>query len=343
MTDESNARTRELDSLLQSVPDLPVRALETYARLWQLETWLRRLVYTELRAAHGDDWSASIPSVDRARNADKRLTHMPTPEDDLLSFARFADVQAVISGEWRLFDPFLPPKPLWEAKLEEVTQVRHRVAHFRRGHRDDLQRVTQLLRDLDHGFWSFCTSFNDPQPVLPQSDDPVVSEYLHLDLIPWTQLSDGKWARIGAAHPSEPLFVTVEVLRRPWATWSTPVAGQPGLVYYVTLHARGDRCLDYRQLLEHTKATHQHLIYVSLESGSKAVRITIPAVLGAERVIQLIGRFVEASLYAATRSTWTNSDAALRALVEASPAHVIGPENPLSFLSPDMPCSLFGV
>lgn len=30
--------------------ELPRRVLATYARLWQLETWLRQMVYVELRA-----------------------------------------------------------------------------------------------------------------------------------------------------------------------------------------------------------------------------------------------------------------------------------------------------
>jgi len=33
-----------------TVPELPQHILDTYARLWQLETWLRRLVYVELKA-----------------------------------------------------------------------------------------------------------------------------------------------------------------------------------------------------------------------------------------------------------------------------------------------------
>lgn len=325
------------------IPDLPERVLETYARLWQLETWLRRLVYVELRAAEGDSWIAKIPEVERARRADARLRHMPTPEADALSYAQFSHLQKIIQQEWRLFEPFLPPMTIWEAKMEEVSQIRHRVAHFRRGHRDDLQRIIQLLRDLDHGFWHFCTSFNDPTPVLPQSDDPVVSHFLNLDLIPWTEVQDGKWARVGFADPSAPLFVTVEVLCRPWATWSTPIAGTPGLVYYVTLHARGARRLDSKQFLDGTQTIHRHFVYVALDSASSNVQVTIPAVLGEGAVIRLIERLVEACRYALTSSTWRTSEDAVRALVEASPECVLGPENPLAFLSPDMPCSFFGV
>ena len=55
------------------------------------------------------------------------------------------------------------------------------MAHFRLGHEDDLARALQLLRDLDRGFWTFCTSYNDAQPILPASNDPVVQHFLDLD------------------------------------------------------------------------------------------------------------------------------------------------------------------
>lgn len=236
--DELDEGGKQLKAALGAVPELPERILATYARLWQLETWLRRLVYVELRAADGDSWGARFASAEKAKEADKHLTHMPTPEDDPLSFAQLSDLKKIISTEWKLFAPFLPPQSIWEGKLEEVSQVRHRVAHFRMGHHDDLQRVIQLLRDLDQGFWRFCTSYNDPNPVLPQSDDPVVSHFLDLDLIPWRQVGDNQWARVGFADPDAPLYVTVEVLCRPWASWSTPIAGTSGLLYDVRLHAR---------------------------------------------------------------------------------------------------------
>jgi len=67
------------------VPELPQRILDTYARLWQLETWLRRLVYIELRALRGDDWASNVGDTEKMKQADKRLTHMPSPEEDVLS------------------------------------------------------------------------------------------------------------------------------------------------------------------------------------------------------------------------------------------------------------------
>ena len=42
------------------VCELPDRILHTYSRLWQLETWLRLMVYVELKADMGDSWMDKI-------------------------------------------------------------------------------------------------------------------------------------------------------------------------------------------------------------------------------------------------------------------------------------------
>jgi hypothetical protein len=165
------------------------RFLETYARLWQFETWLRRLVYVQLRALDGDAWQTKINAAngEKPKASDKRLTHMPTAEDGVLSFVQLSELKRVVSDQWPLFESYLPPKTIWDAKLEEVLAIRHRVAHFRSLHRDDLARMTQFLRDIDAGFWRFCTSYNNPRPVLPQSGEPVVEHFLPLDLFAWTE------------------------------------------------------------------------------------------------------------------------------------------------------------
>ncbi len=324
------------------VRELSERVLDTYARLWQLETWLRRLVYVELRALTGDEWRRKIRGAEKPLEADKRLTHMPTPENDPLSYVHFSEIRRIISDDWRLFESFLPPKSIWEAKLEEVAQIRHRIAHFRRGHHDDLQRVVQLLRDLDDGFWRFCTSYNDPHPILPQSEDPVESHFLHLDPFPWGEVSEGKWARTGIADPEARFAMTVEVLCRPWASWSTPAAANPGLLYDVMVHARQQRHLDYPRLLESTSRLHEHIVHICLDSMAQSIRVTIPAVLGAERVIQIVNRLHEASLYCLASGLSEPRSDAVQRLADSWPEYVLGPENPLTFLAPDMPCSFFG-
>lgn len=324
------------------VAELPERVLHTYARLWQLETWLRRLVYIELRALAGNDWEKRICGAQRPLDADQRLSHMPTAERDPLSYVQFSQLQRIISDEWKLFEPFLPPKSIWEAKLEEITQIRHRVAHFRKGHQDDLQRVVQLLRDLDQAFWRFCTSYNDPHPILPQSDDSVELRFLHLDQFPWGEVSDGKWVRTGFADPAAKLSMTVEVLCRPWVAWSIPVVGKPGFVYDVTIHVRQERYLDYRQLIDRTLGLHKHLVHICLDSLAQFFRITIPAILGADLIIEIVDKIYEASLYCVRPGLSRLDVHDVQKLADSLPEYILGPEDPLTFLTPDMPCSFFG-
>lgn len=327
------------------VPELPQSVLDTYARLWQFETWLRRMVYVELRALKGDDWAASIERqrIEEAQKADKRLIHMRTPEQDLLSYMQLSQLKQIIRDHRQVFDPYLPPKNQWEAKTEEVEFIRHRVAHFRAPNADDLRRVEQLLRDLDQGFWRFCTSYNDAQPVLPLTSDPVVAHFLPLDLLPWREVEKNKWARVGHIDPGESFGATVEALRRPWASWSTPVAGNAGLLYDVTLYTRRSRYLDYGGLLENTRALHSHIVYICLAHHADDIRLTIPAVLGADRIIEIVERFIEVARTYIRPGGWPTYKGSIQQFAGSWPEYVLSPDNPLTFLSPDQPCSFFGV
>src|SRR3954471_5062914 len=70
---------------------VPVDALAFYARWWQLETWLRQLVYLEFRAKWGIDWTDHLvpakfrrkgrntTAVNRATK-DSANTYMATPD-----------------------------------------------------------------------------------------------------------------------------------------------------------------------------------------------------------------------------------------------------------------------
>jgi hypothetical protein len=338
------AQKREPEEQSADFPgEVPQSTLYTYARVWQLETWLRRLVYIELRAFSGDAWTEPFRSVERAMRADKRMTHMSTPEEDVLSFAQWSELARVIGEHWSLFAPYLPPRNLWEAKFEEVSQVRHRVAHFRSGHSDDLRRVVQLLRDIDRGVWLFCTSYNDPEPVLPQREDAVVSHFIDLDLMPWNEVQPRKWARVGVADPREPLWVTVETVRRAWADRSVPVDGGKGRLYDVRLRARQERHFDYGQLLSHTAAIHDRVAHIVLESDARSIRFTIPAVLGSAAVIPTVEHIVEGARYSLVSGTLPHDDDRAQRLADELPEYVLGPNHPLGYLSPEMPCSIFGV
>lgn len=178
-------------SAFEPVADVPIHVLNTYSRLWQLETWLRTLVYVELRALLGDDWARELPTELKAFQADKSLTHMPTPEMNALSYAQLAKLTELIDRHWQCFSVYFPPRDLWLTKIKEVAQIRHRVAHFRIGHKDDLPRLKQFLRDIDQGFWRFCTSYNDTNPILPQDSNTVAKHFLPLDPLPWVEFQPG--------------------------------------------------------------------------------------------------------------------------------------------------------
>lgn len=332
----------EATALKIDTPGLPNQVLQTYARLWQLETWLRQMVYVEMRALHGNAWADDIRGALKPKEADKRLTHMPTTEVDVLSYTLFSVLLGAIADHWDLFEPYLPPKSIWQAKLEEVGQIRHRVAHFRRGHEDDLQRVIQLLRDIDRGMWRFCTSYNDAIPVLPQSDDPIVAHFLDLDPLPYGPTADGAWARYGFVGRDVRFSVTINVLVRSWAKWTKPFVGTAGFIYDVMVYARGQQHFNYKALLADFPDVAPHLIHVCLDSARKAFRVTIPAVLGFDIIVHIVNRVIAACQNNVWRG-FREPDKLAQMLADASPEYVLGPDNPLTFLGPDMPCSFFGV
>ncbi|MGS2619676.1 hypothetical protein ACVCAH_35115 [Micromonospora sp. LZ34] len=127
-----------VDRALEATQELPRRVVTTYVRLWQLETWLRQMAYVELRALFGGGWHQQIAPPGKALSNDLQLTHMPGPERFPISYVTFGSLLRTINNNWSLFEPYLPPQDLWQAKLVEVSQIRNRVAHFRQGHYDDL-------------------------------------------------------------------------------------------------------------------------------------------------------------------------------------------------------------
>jgi hypothetical protein len=329
----------------EDVSGLPQRTLLTYARLWQLETWLRRMAYVELRAQKGDEWSEAVQNFEKPLQADRQMIHMPTPEDDPLSYAQFSELKQLISDNWNLFRLYLQPQTIWQAKLEEVSQIRNRVAHFRRGHSDDLQRVLQLLRDVDHGFWVFCTSYNSSEPALPASDNPVTAKFLDQDPMPWREISPKKWMRIGHAAPDLIVGVTVETLRRPWVNAPAKLADRAeGYLYNVHLSARDSRRFDYRQFLKATRHLHCRLVHLCLDRLAVSVRLTIPAVLAADTIIRIIEQAIEVAGYTVNRGPVFDLEGkSVQRLSEDWPEYILGPDNPLTFLAPDMPCTFFNV
>lgn len=317
---------------------------------------MREMVYVELVARYGGAWADNIEGdPQRAQKRDSRLRHMPTRETLSTSYVLFSQLCRTVSRRWVLFREYLPPKDIWDARISEVEQIRNRVAHFRRGHPDDIKRVQQFLRDIDRGFWKFCTSYNDTWPIEDQNNDPVARELNGLDPFPWTEVQPNTHVRIGIAPSDLTMAANVGVLRRPWlkARKRSVIDGHYGYLYDVTLTARGSRSFNYDQLLKSTQHVHDKLCHVCLDSFAHSIRFTIPCVAGSVSILSVVRHLLSAARNALL-PTSTNfqlssefdgmaASNAIDKLAMQWPENVLGPGNPLAFLSPEMPCSFFGL
>src|SRR5467141_404559 len=141
---------------------MPPSAAALYSRWWQLETWLRSLVYVELRAAYGPQWASRLPppSEDR-RLKDEEFRYMATPDAQArLAYADVSHLFNIIKDDWPLFEDALLKKEVWAGRTVELSNIRNRIGHCRRPHVDDLSRLEQTLRDLEGGTFRAAAAFN---------------------------------------------------------------------------------------------------------------------------------------------------------------------------------------
>jgi hypothetical protein len=359
---EDKTHTEFLE-LLGAAPGLSERVLTTYVRLWQLETWLRNIVYVELRAKYGDQWIEKMQdrNVDRARENDAQLTHMPSPEITDISFSSFGTLRKVIAEEWDLFKVYLPPQNIWEARIQEVEQIRHRVAHFRRGHRDDLKRVVQLLRDLDDGAWKFYASFNSASSFSPPSNDsrdPVIYEFAYL--IPYRPAANIKYQGDGKFMGLRTVMeLDIEVVCRPWKPphEGVGVVGIPGYVYDLRIVGLDSRKVDYEAFLEQTRDVHPHVIYFVLDTRQSWIRVMLPALLPQEKLIHITTRLIQTASTCLHRTRrldhnegmderdewYDRQQAKVQRIADSWPEYVIGPNHPIAILEPDTRATIFVV
>jgi hypothetical protein len=337
MAVESHSEQNE--AMPERLADVPVHMVNCYSRLWQFETWLRTMVYVEFRALLGDAWATGLNPTPSSFISDKALTHMPTAEMNALSYAQLSQLARLVDEHWTCFAGYFPPKDLWVAKLKEVSQIRHRVAHFRVGHEDDYARVRQFLRDVDKGFWTFCTSYNDIFPVVPQVDNPVAAHFLHLDPLPFGEIEPNRWMQIGHRDQSLPVGLSVRLLRRPWAT-ETFEDGKPGYLYDFYMFAQDGRAFHLPELLAATRSHHASLVHLCIDQFEDSLRLTVPAILGAPAVIALIDYFYDRAMQNVSGSRSVVGPRA-EALAAEWPEYVISQSNPLTFLDPNMPCTFF--
>lgn len=330
-------------SELEKISDRDERSIVLYARLWQFEKWLREMVYIELKSKKGRNWF-NLNKIKNTYETDKAFTHIPTTNNNPLSFITFPDLLKLIDKDWDLFSEYLPPQNIWKIKIDEIIHIRNRVAHFRNGHRDDIDRLLQLMKDIDKGFWRFCTDYNDIHPILPPERDAVANKYVHLDPFAYKEISDNQWARLGTAPRGLKYILSVNSSRRRWSEKSAEIADIPGHIYDVSINLRDNWFFNYPKALKELDEFKDKLIHVCMDSLSKEIRVTIPAVIGTDEVCNLIDRMIEIVVDSLTLCHSTDdARGKVQQISEEWPEHVLGPDNPLTYLGPDMPCDFFNI
>ena len=318
---------------------VPPASLRLFRMMWQLETWLRTLVYVELRAARVD-WEEPIKNKihewpPNSLKNDKRLHHMSTYHQAALSYLTFAQLWDVISlqDNWPMFAPYFPPLDNTKVRVEEVKAIRNRVAHFRDSHPKDEKRLELFMGDMEGGLRKFCDRYLVGKIATVPDHDPI-TEHLASS---WSQFGygiemenpNGGWLYAPPPHTHNPLINA----RLQLLTHSNYKRGSlVGVIYKVTVSASIKNSVDAATFIESTKALHKDIIHIFLSPLGHDISVTIPAAHGIASTSELIGAFLSAGLSSARSHSVRKLD---RARLKW-PEYILWPDHMLTFYDADM-------
>lgn len=265
---------------------------------WQLETWLRLMVYVELRATR-TDWEEPIrkqvskwPPSSLAQ--DKRLHHMATRHQAAISYLTFSQLWDVIkdNANWPIFEPYFPPKDNVAVRIDEIKSIRNRVAHFREPHLNDIARIDLFMRDLEDGLRRFCNRYATGVTPAAAGDDPITDEL------------EKSWASVGYgvelwrpnrgwlyAEPNRQrprLHASLEILRHANSKWGSLA----GVIYKLSMHPGFKDKLDTAGFIDSTTQLHKDIVHIMVSHRSDQIAVTVPAIHGVEYTAGLLGAFI---------------------------------------------------
>ena len=250
---------------------VPADSIAFYARWWQLETWLRQLLYLEFRAKWGIAWKDHlVPKVfakprhtaeSRAASDHEKNAYMASPDATaIISYLDVGVLFNLLEESWELFEPCLPKKKRWDGWVDELQEIRHRSAHCRRPHSDDLTRIELILRNLEKGAFRSLETFNVQYGLdaLPE-DDPVVEA--------WVKGGHPDAPLIGHGERNHDILAQFRWSIRPWATWKKGegITGREGFFVHATYHLRSAHTTPLRlsEVLKREDALLNHtLVYL---------------------------------------------------------------------------------
>lgn len=283
--------------------DVPIEAIALYGRWWQLETWLRDLVYLELKARWGRKWLGKLPShAEKRVDKDRHHAYMATPDaHDRLAYLDVAPLFRIIEQHWDIFEYAMIDREVWLGRVPERLKIRHQIGHCRRPHPDDLSRLEQTLRDLDRAAFHAVAAFN--RQFSPQSDlaDPVVESWVR---------GDHEDARRLITHSEDQYDVRIDVRYscRPWgrAHGDSAISGREGYIWHVSWYL-GRGSLDLRGFWNDSRLdNYRELIIFACSNDPLSVEVSFAAVDDPAVIADAIGGIFEALLYHQNRHlvTW---------------------------------------
>lgn len=272
---------------------MPPMSSALYGRWWQLETWLRSLVYIELKASKGLAWVDELPKNSESRQqGEQEFQYMVTPDaQDRLAYTDVSCLFKIVQDHWDYFKNSLLPKNVWAGRVEELLAIRNRIGHCRRPHDDDLARVEQTLRDIDSGAISAITAFN--RRFNPDKDwtDNVVNG--------WVNIHHPDAVRL-IKHANQQYETTFR-LQYSCRTWSKhpirkkTISGIPGYIWHANWYFRGGRPFDLRGFWRDIELFRDEIIMVSADTSS-SLDVSFSAVDDENLIAEIIGHCFDVAL-----------------------------------------------
>jgi len=283
---------------------MPPQSLALYARWWQLETWLRELIYVELRARYGISWIDAIAVASNRQIQDAAYTHMAGADNENpLAYLDYGQLLEVIEQHWNeQFSYALLELMSWKGRQNELKRIRHRIGHMRRPHPDDLGRLEQMLRDLERGTFIALASYNERHVPSPKKHHDPVTEG-------WIKEQHPTARRL--IHHAELQYETtllVRASRRPWTQWPEDLSRAPGVLWHVDFLMRR-RTVDVRQLWNDSALnTVRPLIVHMLATDPWHVGFAFSAVDDPQAVSDAIGKLFDTVLMVSRSVSVRNED-----------------------------------
>lgn len=335
-----------MDALGRDNPFLPSKpSIQLFPLLWQLELWMREMVYVELRARYAD-WQSEVAQIVRnwpppSQANDKRLTHMKTRHDSGISYLSLGELLRIIEKHWNLMESYFPPEKIFASRMSEISQIRHRIAHFRDPHATDLERVTLFLKDLDQGFWRFATAYSVTNTRSADSPRDSVNDYFddthdRRSLVEMRTLH-GAWRYAGDGRDPRLHFDLSCSMRPSFERNGSGLVGRAGLFYHAKFSARRNG-LSAKGVLEQTEHVHNNCVHIRLEQD--CIEAIVPSVIGHDLLISTIECFLTRCIECVSPHLRADEEE-LERLAAEWPEYVLSPSSPLGLLDADMPCSIF--